>query len=220
MELRDKILDIILQYPQYKLVGGYSIMKNMKDSDWEARATTDLDIRICSDIQKENNIDFLINILNDNNLKTEIKMTKNNSYKIFVSDGQFRIKVDIEYKDGSNIESNIKNLKESLKDKFELVMLMPNKQFKNVVDVIICLHDEFLNGISKKEFLNIINKDILYHIDLDMQIELSQKFKPNVLNGLQIEEYAIRFNSLIEGLLDDMIDENSIFKDGKWYYIK
>ena len=218
MELRDKILDIILKYPQYKLVGGYSIIKNMKNSDWEARATTDLDIRICSNIQKENNIDFLINILNDNNLKTEIKITKNNNYKIFVYDGKYKIKVDIEYKDGSNIESNIKNLKESLKDKFELVMLMPNKQFKNVVDVIICLHDEFPDGISKKEFLNIVNKDILYHIDLSIQIELSQKFKPNILNGLKIEEYAIRFNSLLEGLLDDTIDENSIFKDGKWYY--
>lgn len=219
-KLREKITDIILKYPQYKLVGGYSIVKNMENSDWEARATTDLDIRICSDVQKENNIDFLVDLLNCNGYKTEIKITKNNNYKIFVYDNENddKVKIDIEYKNGLNIKNNIKSLKESLKDKFELVMLMPNRQFKNVVDVIICLHDEYPNGVTKEELLKIIDKDNLYHIDLNMQIELSRKFKPNILNGYKIEEYAIMFNNLLEGLLDDFIGDSAIFNNGKWYY--
>lgn len=134
MDLRDEILDIILKYPQYKLVGAYSIIKSMKSKDFEARETTDLDIRICTNLTKECNIDHLIKILNENNLKNIIKTTSKNNYKIFVTNKDNRkIKIDIEFKSGEDIESNIKNLKESLRDKMELVMLKPYRQFKNLV---------------------------------------------------------------------------------------
>ncbi len=32
IELREKILSIVLQYPQYKLVGAYSIIKSMNNT--------------------------------------------------------------------------------------------------------------------------------------------------------------------------------------------
>ena len=218
VDLRDRVLDVVLKYPRYKLIGAYSIVKNMKDKDWEARATTDLDIRICCDICDENNIDHLIKILNDEGLKTTVKLTKSNNFKVFITDetGDF-IKVDIEFKPGNDIESNIKNLKESLRDKLELVMLISDREFKNLVDVIICLHSCYPDGVSKQDLLDIAKNINLHSIDLETQFSLANKFKPNALNGLTMKEYAIYFDTLIFGLLEDSISHDCLFKDGKWY---
>lgn len=127
--------------------------------------------------------------------------------------------MDIEFKDGNDIQSNIKNISESLRDKMELVMLISDREFKNVVDVIICLQADFQKGISKKDLLTLFEGINLHPIDFDTLLHLAQKFKPQELNGLRMEEYATIFDTLLTGLLYDDINEECIFKDFKWQYI-
>ena len=217
--LKEKVLNIILQYPQYKLVGAYSIQKSInKDSDWDARATVDLDIRICIDVQPEKNIEHLISVLEENNLSIKVKITKNNNYKIFVfDDDNHKLKVDIEFKDGSDIQGNIKNINESLRDKMELVMLISDREFKNVVDIIICLQTEYAGGITKEQLLHIFEHIELHSIDIEVLLDLAKKFKPQVLNGMEMKNYALAFDTLLTGLLEDDIESYYIYKDFEWY---
>lgn len=218
MDIRNDILSILLEYPQYKLVGAYAITKSLDGSiEWDARITTDLDIRICCD-KDESEINFLRELLESNNYLVETNMTRKGNYRLLVKkNDSYPLKIDIEFKPGDDINTNIKSIDESIRDKFELFMHHPDREFKHLVDVIICLNANYHNGITKEQFLDIVDESCLRKLDLNTLLHLATKFKPNELNGLTMEEYAIAFDTLVKGLIDSDIDYSYIFKNNRWY---
>ena len=110
-------------------------------------------------------------------------------------------------------------INESIRDKFDLFMEHLDIEFKHLVDVIICINSDYPEGITKKQMLNLIDESKLIHPNLDILLHLASKFKPQELNGMKMEEYAIAFDTLVKGLIDDNTFEDDIFKNNKWYEI-
>lgn len=221
MNIRDDILQILLEYPQYKLVGAYSIVQSFNNkSNWEPRSTKDLDIRICCEIKDKKEIIKLKKILENKNYKVEIQTTKKENYRLYVSkNNSMPLKIDIEFKSGNDIESNIKNIDESIRDKFDLFMEHPDREFKHLVDVIICINSDYPEGITKKQMLNLIDESKLVQPNLETLLHLASKFKPQELNNMKMEDYAIAFDTLVKGLIDDNTLEEDLFKNNRWYEI-
>ncbi len=103
----------------------------------------------------------------------------------------------------------------NMHDKLPLAMAVKDRGFKNVVDVITCLLSEYPNGITKQSLLNIAENKVVA-VNIENLLDLAEKFKPNTLNGLTMQEHAIWFDTMISGLLDSRIAPDAIFKDGKW----
>ena len=129
------------------------------------------------------------------------------------------LKIDIEFKSGNDIESNIKNIDESIRDKFDLFMEHPDREFKHLVDVIICINSDYPEGITKKQMLNLIDESKLVQPKLETLLHLASKFKPQELNNMKMEDYAIAFDTLVKGLIDDNTLEEDLFKNNRWYEI-
>lgn len=220
-DIREDVVNIILQYPQYKLVGAYSIVKNVSVDDlWEPRETTDIDIRICCELEKEKSPTHLVKVLEEAGFRVEVQTTKADNYRLIVFKENLWVKVDIEYKPGAEIAGAIRSIKESLIEKINLTMIHSDRGFKNFVDVILCLHFQYPAGVTKGELMETIDVDNLHHIDLDVLLKLARKFKPQELNGFPMEEYATAYFSLLNGLLSDSITDDCVFKDFQWYYKK
>ena len=213
-ELNDLIVEVVSKVPGYKVIGGMAMVYGMKDRPWDARVTKDVDVDVLEDADEAN--EKLIAELEAAGLVVERFTINSGNTRLIVHRGTERVKVDISKASNSDFTNRIKTLDESFKDKFAIIMSRPDRRFKDVVDCIICLHSLFPQGISKKHLMECVGDEVR-PIDFDVMKGLSDKFVPQVLNNLTMQEYAAWFYNLVCGLISDTLPDDRIYKDGEWY---
>lgn len=214
MSLLNQVIDLIMQNPALKVTGAQSMYLSNKNPNIEIRNTIDLDIRICIDLMTANDATPVVELLQNNGLDVEYRKMQNN-YRLIVKNEIETLRMDVELKESKGIAGNVRSIDENLHDKLPLAMAVKDRGYKNVVDVVTCLLSKYPDGITKQLLLNTAENKIV-PVDIENLLDLAEKFKPNTLNGLTMQEHAIWFDTMVNGLLDVNIAPEAIFKDGKW----
>lgn len=153
------------------------------------------------------------------NVKRNIR-EKTLSYVIVISDKDNhkfnKIKIDIDFTDDHGASfGQFGGLKEDLKRKLKLSIDLPDRRFKDKVDLVGRILKNYPEGVTKKEFVNLLGKDDIEPITEETYRKLvnsSNNFKPAEV----VDDTIVDYVNLINGLSNKNIGNNMVFINGRW----